>query len=355
MEHNPKLIIHADKLLHNMRTLVRAAHAQGVRLALVSKVVCAHPDVIRCINESGCDMLADSRIENLRSAETQLPKLLLRVGDPNEAAAIVEASDISLQSEKETILALQEAASAQNKRHRVILMIDLGDLREGVFFRDREALFDLARTVKSCSNLDLYGTGTNLTCYGSVLPDETNLGTLVSLTNELRADLDLPIPIISGGNSTSLKLLLEGRLPKEINHLRLGESVMCGVIPGLYTKIDGCYQDAFTLSATLVELKNKPSFPIGTLSRNAFGETVSYVDKGIMLRGIAAIGRQDVMTDGLTPENPSIEIIGASSDHLLLDMTRTNGYRVGDPVTFTLDYGALLSASTSAYVLKETV
>ena len=355
MEHNPKLIIHTDKVLHNMRTLVGIAKAQDVRIALVSKVVCAHPAVIRCINDSGCEMLADSRVENLNKSETDLPKLLLRIGDPKEADAIVCAADISLQSEKAMILALQNAAQARSKHHRVILMIDLGDLREGVFFRNWDQILDLAETIKKCPNLELYGTGTNLTCYGSVLPDENNLGTLVALTNRLRNALQLPIPIISGGNSTSLKLLLEGRLPKEINHLRLGESVMCGVIPGLYTRIDGCYQDAFELCASLVELKTKPSYPIGTLSRNAFGETVKYVDKGEMLRGIAAIGRQDVITEGLIPKDPNIEVIGASSDHLLLDMTRTDGYRVGDTVAFGLDYGALLSASTSMYVRKETV
>ena len=355
MEHDPKLILHTDRILHNMRLLVEKAHAQGVQLALVSKVVCAHPTVIRCINESGCDMLADSRTENLASADTRLPKLLLRVGDPKEADAIVRCSDISLESEEKTILALQKAAAEQHRTHRVILMIDLGDLREGVFFRDWDAILSLAETVKRCPDLELYGTGTNLTCYGSVLPDENNLGTLVALTERLRRELDLPIPIISGGNSTSLQLLLEGRLPKGINHLRLGESVMCGVIPGNYTPIDGCFQNAFELQASLVELKYKPSYPIGTLSRNAFGETVAYTDKGIMLRGIAAIGRQDVRTDGLTPLDPNIEVIGASSDHLLLDMTKTTGYAVGDPVSFGLDYGALLSASTSAYVKKEPV
>lgn len=354
MERNPKLIIHTGKLLHNMRTLVHAAHDKGVRLALVSKVVCAHPAVVSCINESGCDMLADSRIENLIAARTALPKLLLRIGDPETAEDVVRVADISLQSEKAMILALQNAAEAQNKHHRVILMIDLGDLREGVFFRDRDAILDVAKAIAESPNLELYGTGTNLTCYGSVLPDEDNLGALVSLTERLRNTLHLPIPIISGGNSTSLQLLLEGRLPKGINHLRLGESVMCGVIPGHYTKIDGCYQDAFTLDASLVELKEKPSYPIGTLSRNAFGETVSYVDKGMMMRGIAAIGRQDVITDGLTPLDPNVEVIGSSSDHLLLDMTKTSGYRVGDTVSFRLDYAALLSASTSPYVLKVT-
>lgn len=353
MERNPKLIIDIEKLKHNMHTLVNAAHAQGVQIALVSKVVCAHPAVIACINDSGCDMLADSRAENLAFAETALPKLMLRIGMPEDAERIVSVSDISLESEKETILALERAAAKHGKTHRVILMIDLGDLREGVFYQDRAAILDVAQTIKACLHLELYGTGTNLTCYGSVLPDQTNLGTLVALTEWLRQELSLPIPVISGGNSTSLRLLLDGELPQGINHLRLGESVMCGVIPGTYTPIENCYQDVFRLDATLVECKEKPSYPIGTLSRNAFGETVQYVDKGMMFRGICAIGRQDVSVDGLTPLDPNVEIIGASSDHLLLDLTKAPYAKVGDTVSFGLDYGALLAASTSRYVCKE--
>lgn len=338
-----------------MRTLVDLAHRQNVQIALVSKVTCAHPAVIDCINRSGCDMLADSRIMNLNASDSNLPKLLLRIGMPQDADDIVASSDISLESEKRTILALQDAAERRNVKHRIILMIDLGDLREGVFYRNDDELLDVARTIKRCPNLELYGTGTNLTCYGSVLPDQNNLGMLVSITERLRNELDLPIPIISGGNSTSLKLLLDGELPKGINHLRLGESVMCGVIPGTYTKIEGCFQDAFTLEATIVECKEKPSYPIGTLSRNAFGETVTYVDKGIMKRAIAAIGRQDVSVDGLTPVDSNVEILGASSDHLLLDLTKTADYHVGSTVSFKVDYGALLSASTSPYVKKEVL
>jgi predicted amino acid racemase len=353
MEQYPKLIIDKVKLLHNMRTLVEAAHQRNVQIAIVSKVTCANPAVIDCINHSGCDMLADSRLMNLSASDSMLPKLMLRIGMPDDADRIVTESAISLESEERTILALQNAASRRNLVHRIILMIDLGDLREGVFFRDWDEIFHVAETVKRCPNLELYGTGTNLTCYGSVLPDRENLGTLVLITERLRKELDLPIPIISGGNSTSLRMLLDNELPEGINHLRLGESVMCGVIPGTYTKIDGCFQDAFTLEAQIVEYKRKPSYPIGTLSRNAFGETVEYVDKGIMTRAIAAIGRQDVSVDGLTPIDPDVEILGASSDHLLLDLSKTRRYQIGSTVSFRLDYGALLSASTSPYVTKE--
>ena len=355
MGYNPKLIINTKKLLHNMRFLVKEAHRRGVSIALVSKVVCAHPAVIDCINQSGCDMLADSRTENLERANTDLPKLSLRVSMPERAGDVVRTSEISLESEECAILSLQKAAEEQNKHHQIILMIDLGDLREGIFFRDWDKILHTVKLIKNCRNLELLGTGTNLTCYGSVLPDEHNLGELVHLTERLRTELNLPIPVISGGNSTSLKLLLEDRLPSGINHLRLGESVMCGVIPGTYTKIDGCFQDAFRLEATIAECKTKPSYPIGQLSRNAFGETVQYIDKGMMLRGIAAIGRQDVHVDGLTPLDERISILGASSDHLLLDLSNAPETRVGDTIAFGLDYGALLSASTSAYVSKERI
>lgn len=355
MGQNPKLIIRKQKLLHNMKTLVNAAHAQGVQIALVSKVICAHPAAIDCINQSGADMLADSRVENLNAAVSDLPKLMLRIGMPEAAEMIVSASDISLESEIDTILALEKAAEKLDRKHRVILMIDLGDLREGIFFKDWDLILAAAKAVNSCPHLELYGMGTNLTCYGSVLPDRENLGTLVSITERLRKELSLPIPVISGGNSTSLQLLLDGTLPEDINHLRLGESVMCGMIPGTYTPIEGCYQDVFRLDATIVECKTKPSYPIGTLSRNAFGETVEYADKGMMRRAIAAVGRQDVRIDGLTPVDARIEIIGASSDHLILDLTKAPEYSVGDTISFGLDYGALLSASTSAYVKKEVV
>ena len=157
MGQNPKLIIHKQKLLHNMKTLVYSAHAQGVRIALVSKVVCAHPAAIDCINQSGADMLADSRAENLNAADSKLPKLMLRIGMPEAAEEIVRASDISLESEIDTILALEKAAAKLDKKHRVILMIDLGDLREGIFFKDRDQILAAADFAQRFDDRDAPG------------------------------------------------------------------------------------------------------------------------------------------------------------------------------------------------------
>ena len=87
---------------------------------------------------------------------------------PDDAEEIVHASDISLESEIKTILALEKAAAKLGKMHRVILMIDLGDLREGIFFRDYDEIFEAASTIKCSPHLELYGIGTNLTCYARV-------------------------------------------------------------------------------------------------------------------------------------------------------------------------------------------
>lgn len=350
----PRLCIDTQKLLHNMRAACALAHGQGVSVALVSKVTCANDAVVACIEQSGADMIADSRLLNLRAMHTSLPKLLLRIGMPQDAEAIVRDSDISLESELCTLQMLNDAARAQNRVHQVILMIDLGDLREGLFFRNRAAILKTARFVCEASHLALLGTGVNLTCYGSILPDTENLRCLVSLTEDLRRTLHAPIPLISGGNSSSFAMLQNGTLPKGINHLRLGESVMCGVVPGSYTPIAGFFQDVFTLETVLVELQQKPSVPIGVQSKNAFGETVSYADQGEIVRGICAIGRQDVLLDGLTPCAPDVSILGASSDHLILHMKNPQNYAVGDVLSFRLDYGALLAASTSPYVQKVT-
>jgi predicted amino acid racemase len=201
--------------------------------------------------------------------------------------------------------------------------------------------------------LELWGIGTNLTCFGGILADEENLGCLTDIAAALRRSLDTPLPIVSGGNSSSIGLLLDGRMPKGVNHLRLGEAVLLGNDTAKCAPLPGLYTDVFCLSAELVEVKTKPSRPIGTAGANAFGEPVHFEDEGEQLRGILAIGRQDTNAEGLKPLDAGVRILGASSDHLIVDLTQAKTeYRVGDILSFLPDYGALLKAYTSAYVIK---
>lgn len=347
----PRINIYLNKLKENLGFFTKLCHEQGIMTAIVTKVFCADRRIVALINESGADMIADSRTQNLLGMNTEKPRLLLRIGMQSEAETIVACSEISMQSELETIKKLNDAAEKTGLVHKVILMIDMGDLREGIFNTEREKILRTAEFIHSAENLEFYGIGVNLTCYGGILPDENNLGGLVAITEWLRKELHEEIPLISGGNSSTMGLLMERNVPAGINHLRLGESFVLGNDTATGKPVMGLNTDCFVLEAEIVELQIKPSKPIGRSGPNAFGEYLEYPDRGMMKRAILAIGRQDVSVDGLSPTDPDVEIIGASSDHLIVNLTNCKrDLRVGDTLTFIPDYGALLHLFTSKYV-----
>ena len=348
----PRLIVDVSKFRRNVRTVVQWCREQGVSVAYVTKCTLADSVLCNAAREEGAALFADSRLLNLSHIESHLPRLMLRIGCPEEAEAIVRQADISLQSEIDTIRALGRAAKAQGKKHKVVLMIDLGDLREGVFFENSDGILAAAEAVVRENALELYGVGTNLTCFGGIMPSPQNLSALVDIADDLRRRFTLPLPFVSGGNSSSLPLLLSGDMPRGITNLRVGESILLGTDTAHGGPLSGLRQDVFTLEAQLAEVQQKPSRPVGESSLNAFGEKVTFEDKGPMVRGICTIGRQDVDIDGLRPLDEGVEILGGSSDHLLVDLSRCPGKRVGDTLSFAPAYGALLRLYTSPFVEK---
>jgi predicted amino acid racemase len=347
----PALIMDKNKVKHNTKVLSELASKHGVKVAGVTKVACAWPELAEAMIQGGAYALADSRIENLIKLKNfSVPKILLRIPMLTQAADVVEYADISLNSEIEVIKALNEAAKAKGKVHQIILMVDLGDLREGVWFENAVAF---AGEIIKLENIKLMGLGTNLTCYGGVIPSIENLGTLVKIAEEIEVKYGIKLEIISGGNSSSIHLLQKSQMPGKVNQIRLGEAIVLGTESAYGERIEDTYSDAFTLAAEILELKEKPSAPIGEIGMDAFGGKPVFVDKGIIKRAIVAVGRQDVKHEGLTPRDKGISILGASSDHMILDVTNAEaGYKVGDIVEFDVNYGALLAAATSEYVNK---
>lgn len=349
----PRLEIHPQRVAENARTIIDLCHNHQIQVAAVGKVVCAHPAVIHALEDSGADMLADSRLENLAQIHqvgTHLPLMLLRVPTPSRAAETVQLADISLVSDAAASKRLSEAAAALGKIHKVILMFDLGDLREGVWPDQAEAVL---RGLLSLPNLEVIGLGANLACYGGVIPTTNKMQQLVSLRNELEKSLAIKLPVLCGGNSANLPLLLAGGMPPEINLLRIGETILLGRNVLDRSPFPGTRQDTFQIAAEIIELEHKPSIPIGLRGQDAFGGEPEFVDRGIRRRAICNVGRQDVAISNLTPVDPGIIILGGSSDHLLLDVEEAETrYNTGDVVRFFPGYAALLAASTSPYVKK---
>lgn len=349
----PKLKINLDKIKQNVFTLVELCRENNIKVAGVTKVYCADKNIVDVYLEGGVSYLADSRIQNLKKIDyTDVKKMMLRLPMISEAEEVVRYADISLNSEIDTIRELSKKALEIGKVHQVILMVDLGDLREGYF--KEEELMKAVEEVILLEGVDIIGLGTNMTCYGAIIPKQENLDKLMELKDKIESKYSLNLEIISGGNSSAIYML--GKEDLKINNLRLGESLVLGKESAYGQQIEGTVDDAFILEVEVIETKVKPSLPIGEIGKDAFGKVPEFTDRGDRTRTICAIGQQDVSVDGISLIDSDIILLGASSDHLILDTTDSKkNYRVGDIVQFKLSYGGILSTMTSPYVDKDFI
>jgi predicted amino acid racemase len=350
----PQITIDLARIEKNARVITGRCAEEGIKVFGVTKGTCGMPHVARAMLRGGVVGLAESRFENirrLRDSGIDCPIMLLRSPPLSRAEDVVRTVDISLQSELTTIREISRVAERMGRRHDIILMIDLGDLREGIWPSDLLPTLD---EIMKLGGVRVAGIGTNLSCLGAIIPTRENLSQLEAHAYKVERITGLPLDWVSGGNSSSLPLLLAGGMPKGINNLRIGEAILQG---GRETFLEQPWealdQGAFQLSGELLEVKVKPSLPIGESGLDAFGNKPDFVDEGHRLRGIANIGREDVIVEGMKPMYTGVRVIGASSDHLVLDITDAKpALQVGDRVGFHLTYGAMLAVMTSEYVEK---
>lgn len=356
----PRLVVDLKKLQANLDAVATITKEQGgCSLMIVTKGMCAHKEMCEMIAQHpAVDFMADSRVANIKTyadiARANGKKTtLLRIPMHAEAADVVKYVDLSFNSELSTIRLLNEEAGKLGVKHNILLMIDLGDLREGIFYQNEELIFETVEEILSMENIQLYGVGVNLTCYGAIIPKNDNLSNLVAVARKIEDKFGIKLEMVSGGNSSSIYLIGKGELPEGITNLRLGESFLLGNDTAYGEKLPGTCSDALVLEAQIVELKEKPSLPIGEVGVDAFGQKPYYEDRGIIKRAIIAIGKQDTDIDSMEPLDPKVDILGGSSDHIILDVTKSDTeYKVGDIVQFVVGYGGMLKTATSPYVEK---
>ncbi|NNJ97637.1 MAG: alanine/ornithine racemase family PLP-dependent enzyme, partial [Gammaproteobacteria bacterium] len=224
-----------------------------------------------------------------------------------------------------------------------------GDLREGIWPDD---LIAFVREAIRLPGIHIKGLGTNLACFAGVVPDEENMNRLIELAAEVEQCFDFRLEWISGVNSSGLELIAAGGMPARVNHARIGEAILLGRETTHRKPWPDTNQDAFILYAEVLELKVKPSIPLGNRSEDAFGKQPEFEQRGEVLRALLNVGREDIDVEGLTPQDAGAVILGASSGYLVVDVTDAGSIRVGDTLSFSLNYAALLRAMTSAYVKK---
>jgi len=339
-----------DKVEDNTRVLVDRLAATGIGVTGITKAVLGSPGVGAAMLRGGAGGLGDSRVRNLaRLAELDRPpsRTLIRSPMLSQVARVIEVADVSLNTESVVLAALDQAASQQKRLHGVVLMVELGDLREGIVLDD---VPEAVRVVLAHSSLRLVGLGANLACQNGVIPDDRNMGILTGLADDVEALHGISLGVVSGGNSANLSWALHTHDVGRIDELRLGEAILLGVDPLYRTSIPGLHTDAFTLIAEVIEVAVKPAQPWGDCAQAAFGEAPVRTGTTTVHQAILALGRQDVDPDGLLPPE-GITILGMSSDHLIVD-AGDHTVVVGDEMDFGVGYGALVRAMSSPFVTK---
>ena len=347
----PRLDIDLDAVAHNTRALVDRLAPRGIRVTSVSKAVLGAPNVATAMLRGGASGIGDSRAENLarlRAAGVLAPFTLIRSPMLSQVDDVVRAADFSLNTEADVLDALSDAAVRQRTIHAVVLMVELGDLREGVA---ADAVVDMAGTVARRPGLRLAGLGTNLACRSGVVPDQGKMDELSGLVEQVESLVGHRLTVVSGGNSANLDWALAADDVGRIDELRLGESILLGTEPLNRRPIEGLRTDAFTLTTEVIEVKTKPAQSWGDRAQAAFGHETDLGRPGFLRQAIAAVGRQDVDPDGITPP-AGMAVLAASSDHLVIDIG-DHALSVGDEISFGLDYSALVRAMTSPFVSKE--
>ncbi len=348
----PRLEIDLGKIHHNAHTLVSALGNRGITVTGVTKASLGSPEIADTLLRAGVQGLGDSRIENIERmhwARVPGPMTLIRSPMLSQVDRVVKYTDVSFNTEIDVISKLSAAARSADCMHGIVLMIELGDLREGIMPADTE---NVARQTLQLPNIELVGIGTNLACRSGVSPDASNMAELSALACSLEASLDLKLNVISGGNSANLHWAMGTDDCGRINDLRLGESILLGREPLHRQPIVGLHTGAITLVAEVIESKIKPSQPRGVIAQTAFGEQAPAKDRGNVAQAVLALGQQDIDPLGLRAP-PGIEILAASSDHLIVDCGAACP-RVGSEIAFQLNYSALLRAMTSPFVFRAT-
>jgi predicted amino acid racemase len=349
----PILDIDLDKIKDNSVQVVKKCQQHGIEVIGVTKGFSAMHQIVSAMVEGGVAGLADARMQNIielrRRGFTQ-PITLLRLPSLSNIKSVVQYTNTSINSEITVIKALARAAKKLKKIHKIILMVDVGDLREGIL---QENVLDITKQIACFKEIKLVGLGTNMGCFGGVLPSIKNLGMLIEMGSAVEKQLGCKLEIISGGGTSTLFLVENHQVPAGVNQLRVGEGILLGTDTTNNRKIPWLHHNAFLLRAEVIEVNSKPSIPTGTIGRDAFGDIPEFIDLGIRKRAIVSMGKQDVNIEGISPIDNNLMILGASSDHLIIDITDSEQkIKVGDEINFSVTYSAVLSVSDSKYVEK---
>lgn len=345
-----------ESLRYNFNFLKDMFDTHSLHWGVVSKLLCGNELFIKELINLGVQEIHDSRISNLKKVKNINPDVqtvYIKPPAQENVENVVRYADVSMNTEYYTLKLLSDEANKQDRVHKVIIMIETGDLREGVM---GDHLIDFYSKCFELPNIDIVGIGTNLNCLHGVMPSQDKLIQLSLYKQIIELKFNRKIPWISGGTSVTIPLILNRQIPQGVNHFRVGETLYFGVNLFEEKMIPGMRDDVFEFAAQIIEITEKPMIPIGELGANPQGDVME-VDTALYgqthYRAILDVGLLDLDPKYIVPIKDSFEVVGASSDMLVLDLGKNKSkHKVGDMLRFRLKYMGALQLLNSDYIEK---
>lgn len=363
-----ELIIYTEKIKSNIRYLSDYFKRCNILWSLITKVFSGDKkfmemilcdDVIDHINSVGDSHLYS--LKNLKALKPDLRTIYIRPPVEIFAEDVIRYADISLNTSYRTIKTLNAAAKKAGKIHQVIIMIELGEMREGV---NRQDVLAFYQKVMDLSHIDVIGIGSNLGCMYGIEPTYEKLLELSKFKELIHKKFNKTLKFVSGGSSITLPLIEQGKLPEDINHFRIGEAAFFGVSPLYNERFKELHTDTFEFEANIIELKEKKIIPEGVLTDANIGHTadfdVSNMDE-TTVKGILDFGMLDVDYENIVALDKDISFVGITSDMMVVDLGSNknnegmNKYKIGDRIRFKPNYMAVARLFNSKFIDKRFV
>lgn len=362
------LKINTKHIISNIKQISKFLKSNEKEWSLITKVFSGDenllkriliPEVLKDIHSLG-----DSRLSSLKKLKKLNPKINTVYIKPPAIVyidEIVQYADISLNTSFKTICALNKAAEKQKKIHKIVIMIELGELREGV---NREELLKFYENVFNLGNIEVIGLGSNLGCMYGVEPTYDKLLQLCLYKELIQAKFNKNLSIISGGSSITLPLVASNTVPKDMNHFRIGEAAFFGTSPLDNKQFMDLYTDAFVFEANIIELERKDMLPDGILSEANIGHTADFNQDEMNSSSYKAIldfGLLDVDKNDIEVFDKEVKFVGITSDMMVVDLgenIRENGekkYFVGSKICFKPSYMGVARLLNSGFIDIEYV
>jgi len=348
----PNLLINLPKLKHNIDFFQDFCSSINLELAGVLKSGHIDPLLLSFFQKSSIPVIAFSRIQPVKLISGSLKKkpLLIGLPSPSEADEVVSLCSASFNSEVCTVQALAHAAAKSSCRHGIYLMVDIGDLREGVL--PEETTASVREFIPLLGkNMTFLGLAANLGCASGTLPDIENLFLLHELAEEIESQLGIQVSKVSVGGTVVYPWMMKNPLPSRINQLRIGEGILCGHAPGYNLKLEGLFDDVFLFQGKVLEFREKVSPPPGSRGLDALGHPPSLGPSGLRKRAILDFGLIDTISSGLAACLPGVRIVTSNSEYTIVDVTDCpEKIRVGNVLEFKTNYEAMTQALASPFV-----